>query len=224
MTLPTFGAAGTHLAGASSASAAVAVPAGMATDEVALVGLYKENTAAVTPPSGFTELTPVNSATDHNGHLFWKRATGADSGTYSFSWTGAVWRVADCIRISRVIRWGDPFDVGAGLPVGGVDNGSVNNTPNLSLTTLGPDRLLVWFGTSFSEFAWTPPTNFTERTDNADTISFATRDFATAGATGTVSGSTNLGRKTAWLVALLPEPDPHFVPQSSVPRRRAADW
>lgn len=225
MVLPVFGAAGTHLAGASAATAAVPVPAGMAAGHIVLVGIYKESTAVVTPPDGtWTELTPVNAATDHSGHLFWKRATGADSGTYSFSWTGAAWRVADAIRISGVFTSGSPFDTGTGLPVGAVDNGSVVNTPNVALTTFGVDRLLAWFATSFSEFAWTPPLNFTERADNSDPTTFATQDWPTAGATGNVFGTTSLGRKTAWLAALLPVPIAPFAPQSLVPRRRAANW
>lgn len=212
MTLPAFGAAGTHLTGANRTSAAVAVPAGVTAGQIVVVHLYKENTAAVTKPDvSWTEITPsvatTGSVSSH--HIFWKRATASDSGTYTFSWTGSVWSEAIATRYTGAIASGNPFDTGAGAPNGAQRSSNGNVTPAVSLTTQGADRLLIWSGTNFASGTWTAPTvpsAFTLRsTASASALSVATVGKATAGATGSVTGScTGSSFETARVLALLP--------------------
>lgn len=208
MPAPAFGAAGTTLTATNSAAANVAVPASVAADHVILVHLYKENTAAVTPPSGFTELTtaPATTGNVQTFHTFWKRATGADSGTYNFTWTGSVLRQAVAVRYTGCITTGTPLEGFTGA--GRSSNGTV--TPGVSLTTTGPDRLIVWGGTSWEVDAggsWTPPSGYTERVDSP-AIGVATLTQAAAGSTGSITGTYSPGSnyQTATLLALLPVP------------------
>lgn len=210
MAAPAFGAAGTYLTGGSGTSAAIAVPSGVTADQVILAMLYIESTAAVTPPAGFTEAgaSPI-SATGPGAHtlrVFWKRASGSDSGTYSFTWTGSAYREGSAQRYTGCITSGNPLDTGAGAPNSAQRSSDATTTPAVSLTTQGADRLLVWAGTNFTGGAWTPPTSFTERADAGADLSVATLAQAAAGATGSVIGTcASSGYEVAWLGALLPD-------------------
>ena len=205
---PQFGSAGSHLLGATASSAAVPVPSGVAAGDVILVHLYKQNTNAVTPPAGFTEIGTAQQTTGSviSHHVFWKRATGADSGTYSFTWTGSNWRAALATRYTGCVSTGNPYDSGGGAPNGAARSSSGTTTPAVSLTTQGPDRLLVWSGTNFNSGAWTMPSGFTAvESDQADELSStAYKAQAAAGATGSITGScASSANETAWLIALV---------------------
>lgn len=213
MAPPAFGAAGTYLTGASGTSAAIPVPSGVTADQIILAHLYIESTATVTPPAGFTEAgaSPI-SATGPGAHtlrVFWKRATGADSGTYSFTWTGSAYREGSAQRYTGCITSGSPFDTGAGAPNSAQRSSDATTTPAVSLTTQGVDRLLVWAGTNFTGGTWTPPTQgggYTERVDAGADLSVATVAQASAGSTGSVVGTCSTsGYEVAWLGALLPD-------------------
>src|SRR6185503_13236354 len=212
MAAPAFGSAGTYYnPGGTGTSAAIPVPASVAANDIIEVHLYIESTATVTPPTGFTEKTPSSpiSATGPGAHthrIFWKRPTGADSGTYSFTWTGAAYREGFALRFTGCVTSGDPYDTGAGAPNSAQASADSTTTPAVSLTTQGADRLLSWAGTNFTGGNWTPPTSFTERADGAPgDSSGATLTQATAGATGSITGTcSGSGYRTAWLGALLP--------------------
>ncbi len=226
MAAPAFGAAGTYLSGGSGTTAAIAVPSGVTADQIILAHLYIESTATVTPPAGFTETgaSPI-SATGPGAHTlraFWKRATGADSGTYSFTWTGSAYREGSAQRYTGCITSGNPLDTGAGAPNSAQRSSDANATPAVTLTTQGADRLIVWAGTNFSGGAWTPPTQgggYTERVDASADLSVATVTQAASGSTGSVTGScATSGYEVAWLGALLP--DSGAAATSLPPRRR----
>lgn len=219
---------GTTLTGASAASAVVTLPAGIAAGDVVIVSLYKENTAAVTPPAGYTEKPasgPTTTAPQAQ-HTFWHRASGSESGTVTFSWTGSVFRAATADRISGCISSGDPIE---GAPAANSSNASVT-TLNVSLAATSTDTLLYWAGTNFAGGnTWTPPAGYTEQAD-IDVLSCATKTNAAGGATGNVTGTANVsGATTAVLLDLLPgaaaagaTPAPLVVPQAAV--MRAANW
>ncbi len=199
MAAPVYGSAGTVLSGASSATAAVPVPSGVATNDIIFVFLYLEANRTVTVPSGFTLLGGANQATTNQWtYVFWKRATGADSGTYSFTFT-STYRVAVALRVTGAVTTGSPID--AFSKNGETTSGA--STPPVSLTTTGADRLLLWFGSDFSLGSWTPPSGFTERVDTGSEIGVASSTQAAAGSTGSVVGSSTGGnQQTAWLVAV----------------------
>ena len=208
MAAPTPVATGTYLAEGSGATAAFAVPAGVQANDVILVELYKENTAAVTPPTGFTELghQAATGAQDHDTYVFWKRATGADSGTYSFSWSGSVWRTGFASLWRGCATTGTPVDVYNGATSGST---SVTASPAVAVTTTGADRLLVWFAGTWDSTTWTTPTGFTALAPSGAPSSRLThgayKTQAAAGASGSVTTTTTQSfTKTAHLVALLP--------------------
>lgn len=209
---PSFAAAGAHLNG-SAAGATVAVPFGVVSGDVVLVHMSKDSSAAVTPPAGFTEITPAPTTTGTvmAHHVFWKRASAADSGTYSFAWTGSAFCSALATRWVDCASSGNPYDSGAGAPNGAARSSSGTVTPAVSLTTQGANRLLVWSGANFGEGAWTLPTGFTTtETDAASELSAtAYKVQAAAGATGSITGTCATSeRETAWLLALISELSP----------------
>lgn len=190
-----------------AANAAVPVPSGVAADDVILVHIYKEGTAAVTPPAGFTEITPARTATNITHHLFWKRATGADTGTYTFTWTGTLWREAVASAYSGCVTTGSPLDTGTGAPVSAGRTTNASSTPAVSLTptAAGTGRMIVWSGTAVNGATFTTPSGFTLRTSGLIWQALATLSQSSAAATGSVTGATSSsGEGTAWLVALLP--------------------
>lgn len=204
MPIPAFGAAGTYYTpGGTGTSAAPAVPAGTAANDVVIVTLYLETTAAVTPASGFAEIPTAPAATGTQAHTFrqfWKRATGADSGSYTFSWTGAAYRDAVAVRYTDCVLNGTPYEL---VAVANRDTTTVGTTPAVSLTTTYSNRLVVWSGSNFTTGAWTPPTNFTERVDAVETISVATRAMPAPGANTSVTGTcAGNGASCAWILAL----------------------
>jgi len=214
--------------GSTDTTATPAIPAGTAADHIAIVTIYKENTAAVTPPAGFTAVTnsPITTTAPTGQYVYWKRLTGADSGTYSFSWTGGAWRAASCSIFSGCVTSGTPTEIHSA----NFSNTNVTTTPAVSGSTADVDRLLVWSATNFQFGTWTMPTSFTNRSGGTPPIPMATGTLgqAAAGATGSLTGSCSVaGATTAFLFALIPvgaavvQPPPQF---SRVPINRANLW
>jgi hypothetical protein len=204
MAIPTHVGTGAFQDG-SAATATAAIPAGTAAGHIAIVTIYKENTAAVTAPSGFTLVTntPISTSTPTHHSVYWKRLTAADTGTYSFSWTGAVWRESSCSIFSGCATTGTPTEIHNA----NFTNSAVTATPAVSGTTTGTDRLLVWSATNFQFGTWTVPTSFVDRSaGGAFGMVTATLGQAAAGPTGSLSGScSTAAATTAFLFALLPD-------------------
>ncbi len=202
MAAPVVASVGTAVTG-TSASAAVPVPSGVAAGDLVVVSLFKQNTAAVTAPSGWTALTPQSPATDTAHYIWWKIAAAADTGTYSFTWTGSVVREAVAIRVTGAAS--TPLDTGTGAPNSAGRASTATVTPAVSLTTQGADRLLIWSGANFSGGAWTPPSGYTENYDGAARVTVASAAQAAAGSTGSVTGTCATSEyETAWLLAVVP--------------------
>lgn len=191
MTTPAFQTSGS-LGGASVSTAAVPVPSGVANGDLILVALYKESTAAVTPPAGFTLKTTVSCTGSelHDHLLFYKHASGSDAGTYDFTWTGATWTEGWSARFTGAPTTGDPF--GAPLNTATSNSGSSSTTtPAVATLTPSMDQCLVVFaGTNFTGGPWTPPSGLTERVDNG-AVTMATLSQTTAAATGSISATSN---------------------------------
>lgn len=222
MTAPSFVAAGTYLSG-SAASAAVAVPSGTAAGRLAIVSMFLDgNVQTVTPPAGFFEaenspsqITGVGGA--HGLHVFWKRLTGADAGTWTFTWPSSTYREAIATLYQDVVATGTPFDSPTATAQD-TANGTVS--PAVAVTSLGPDRLLVWGGTNWAGGTWTAPTGHTKRAQGgAGVFTITDGAWPVASATGPVSGScTGNNKRTAWLGALI---GTTAVGGSDVPRSAA---
>lgn len=208
MAAPVPASTGTYLTGGSTTAAAAAVPSGVTAGDVILVFIYKENAETITPPSGFTQVanSPVaTTGTVTQQSVWWRRATGADSGTYSFTWTTAAWREAVAVRFTGCITSGDPTEIDNFAQVSTSDTIS----PAVSGTTTGVDRLLVWGSTNFNGGFITSPAGFTGQAGAAAGISASagcsTAAQSAAGSTGSVTGTwTSSSLLTASLTALIP--------------------
>lgn len=209
---PAIGSVGTPLAGSGLTTADVPVPAGVAANDIILVFFYVDNVQAVTPPAGFTEATdsPVvmTSGVDKfDQRVYWKRATGADGGAYSFTIAaGLIYREAVAIRVTGCVTSGSPFDV---TNSAAKTTNSDGLTPAVSVTTTGANRLLVWCGESFN----TPPcstvagfTEIFEVTGGTDAgLAIDTKVQASAGSSGSLTATfTTPAQTAAWVGALMP--------------------
>jgi hypothetical protein len=208
--VPRFGAAGTQLQGSAS-TMNVAVPSGVAADDIVVVTAFVDtSTVTVTGlPSGFAQApdSPVFCDTGgvggaHRLYVMWKRATGADSGTYDFTLSASDYRNAQAIRYVGAVTSGDPWNV-TNSAQGGATSDTV--TPAVSDTSTADDVLWVWAGTNWAGGTWTPPTNYTERRDSGDGVcTVADRNQVAAGSSGSITGTcTGNDKRTAWLGALM---------------------
>ena len=178
-----------NLSGASAANAAVPVPAGAAIGDIAVVGIYMESAATVTPPTGFTNKASLQTSVGTRGRLdvFWKRLTAADTGTYTFTFT-STFRAAACGLWSGRIASGDPFDG----TVGTAESTTGVTTLNVSTSPAGANGDAVGFWTNFNGGgAFTQPTNYTERVD-VSVLTMDTRDAVASGTTGNVTATNTI--------------------------------
>jgi hypothetical protein len=208
MAAPAFGTSGTYgqtSGGNPATSIGLAVPASVAADDVIVAVIFLDGATAqtITAPTGFTEATDSPAQADnHGGRVFWKRATGADSGTYTFSWGTSQYAEGQAHRFTGAITTGDPFDV----TVSAVDNGFVTTSPAVSDTTTVADTLLLHVATNWSGGTWTAPSGFTKRMQGGfDVATLSDKAQAASGATGSITATcTGTDRMTAWLGALKP--------------------
>jgi hypothetical protein len=205
---PAFGTIGTHL-NTTTSTPAFAVPASVASGDIIVIPMFIDGgTATISAmASGFAhaEGSPVSTTgggTNHALAVVWKRASGADSGTYAFTLSGSTYVAGSAARYTGAVGSGTPFDSPTSTNTGNT-NGTVS--PAVSVTTGGPDRLLIFSATNWTGGAWTPPTSFNERMDTGDQV-HTLDDLvqAVAGGSGTVQ-ATCVGndKRTAWLGALI---------------------
>lgn len=175
-----------------SASRAIPVPVGAAVDDVVVVRLsrWESFNAAVTTPSGFITRAQVLTS-GGIGHLdtFIKRLTAADSGTYTFSWTGAMWVTGQAILYRGV-------DPAANLATVQLTSATNTNTsmPSVTLNGVGTGSALDWHGYSESGGTHTPPTGWTETEDNDSDVNayqagVASGNYTASGGTSSVSSN-----------------------------------
>jgi hypothetical protein len=208
---PDFVAAGSVLASATSSTANIPVPAGVQNESVVLC-FIRHVSATITVnslPSGFTEApgspAVAGGAVTTSWNVFWKRATGADSGTYDFGLSGSVSRSAIAVLYSGCITSGSPIDVD------NIYEGTDFSTSlgPVAVTTTGDNELLVSAAAIWDlDRTFTPPTSFVEDV-TAETNGFTINHLekVSAGATGDLTGSISSatgGGRTVWLGALKP--------------------
>ena len=179
----------------SGTTPAYTVPSGVAANDIILCILVIGTISAVvvTPPDGsWTEkgsalINVANGATQTR--IFWKRATGADTGTYTFGLDSSQTTLADIMRYSGCVSTGDPIEaVDAEVTTA---PGAV--TPVTTVTTLGPNRLLVWYGYSTHGVAsaLTPPAAFTVAEFSGSKTKVNDTTQTAAGSSGSVQGTTS---------------------------------
>lgn len=213
MSAPTFGTIGT-LHAATTSTPAFAVPASVASGDIIVVAFFADvsTTTISTFPTGFAaaENSPrtVNAggAGNHAIHVAWKRATGADTGTYTFTLSASVFVYGNAVRYTGAVASGNPWDSPTAAGDGG--NTGSTTTPDIAVTTAGPDRMLFFAGSNFGgdTGTWTAPTGFSERQGGANTTNLEISDKVQAaqGGSGNTHATLTVSDKVGdWLGALI---------------------
>lgn len=198
-----------------AASATGTPPAGLANDDIILILLYKENTAAVTFPAGFTQLI-AQSGTGFAIYAAWKRAA-SESGNYVPTWTGSIYHDIIVAAYSGCIATGSPIDV---TSVSTSGTGTQINCPTLTTVTNG--AMVVAFGADIVGDTVSNDANYTTRQTFDDT-KYADRLQTTAGVVPAGAFAVNLSGAVAGLsVALTPAgaatPSNIILPQLRLPQ------
>lgn len=176
---------------AGSRTAAIApVPAGVANKDIVVVGVYKENTAAVTPPDGtWTQkaVDSTNATTQGALWVFWKRLTAGDTGTYAFTWTGSSYAGCHAIAMRGCIETGDPWYDSTILRTANNAGATVGASVN-SISGGGAVSFVSSWATATR--TWTAPSGWTKE---EQTINEATGEKTglSSGTTGTVTWTGN---------------------------------
>lgn len=166
------------------------------------IELTKQNNAAVTPPSGFTQ---IYAGTDVGGgyytYAYYKIIDGGDGPTYSCSWTGSV-NFAQTAMAVRNVHPTDPFEaytfkdhVGTGT--------SIDSTP--VTTTEDESFIIVSFGVGGSS-AFSNE-DATEVSTNGSSQWLGIARLASAGASPAYGAdlSPTIDNRHAWLYAFNPD-------------------
>ena len=186
-----------------------AKPTGVASGDVLLAVISVRGNPTILPPSGWTEVRlDINGNTIRQG-VYVHVAGGSEPASYTFDFSKAHSAAGGIVAFSGV-DGSNPVDAHDGQI-----NASSTSITAPSITTTGPDRMLVGFFGIPSLTSMTPPGGMTERIDVAApstntykvTAGVASGLVAAAGATGTrtavaANSATNIGQ----LVALRPAP------------------
>lgn len=189
---------------ANASSRSTTVPAGAAIGDVVVAFVETWNGAVtVTPPSGFTQKGSVFSSGDGQSQnsVWWKRLTAADTGSYSFGYSGSRWSTVQALCFSGVIATGDPFDVVA-TPVAG----TFGSITSMSLTTTDPNGAQIFTVYNDTTGTHTPPTGFTEPSGvDVDCASCAYKLNGGSSGSQSISGASVSSSSSAgaWAGALL---------------------
>jgi hypothetical protein len=205
---PAYGTSGAWN-GSLASTKSFAVPASVASGDIIVIPMMIDGSTVTISamPSGFAHATnsPRTVAAgiggNHSVNVVWKRASASDTGTYDFTFSSSTYVEGQAHRITGCVATGNPWDVTTAADGG---NTGLSASPNVSLTTTGPDELLFFAATNWSGGAWTPPTGFSEITDNSGDLTADYKVQAVAGGTGNVSSTcAGTDKSGAWLGALI---------------------
>jgi peptidoglycan hydrolase-like protein with peptidoglycan-binding domain len=192
-------------------SAAVPVPAGAAVDDIVWVSLYLESTDVVTPPAGFTLKLNVGASSLTRGRIdtYWKRLTGSDTGTYTFTWTNSSVYEGVASAHTGIVRFGDPFETFDSSSSGGSTSTTVAAV--VVPATHAVDIICASSNHATNAGDFTAPSGMTERHDDTAGgsgrhLAVYTQDTAAAGSytkTATCSGTTGNSYPRIFVGALM---------------------
>jgi hypothetical protein len=216
MVAPSVGSVGTPTNPSGSGTAvSIPVPASVVSGSVVVVVVNTGSTSSITG-FGTTGLahaagSPLQSSAgggNFNVNVLWKRASGADSGTYALTQSAAQFWTGGSARIDNAVASGNPWDAASGTGTA-LNTSTSASSLTTSMTTGSADELLFNAAGQFNGGTWTQPTGFTK--DFTDTaapgiIYFSHKAQAAAGATGTLTTTSSGGasQMADWLGALLP--------------------
>lgn len=197
MAAPTF-VNSSSITGASGTTASFTKPASVTTNDVMVIGMYKENNGALTLPSGWTQIGQITNATvspNFTLHVLRKVDDGT-AGPYAISWTGSVWRVGGLTAYRDV-------DATVGTPTTIDVSGSANSSSASgaavapTVTTTRNNDLCAVVAGNVTGGTWTAGTGTTNlRVNTGDDLGMGDSVQATLGATGT--RALNCSASNAW--------------------------
>ena len=196
---------------ASRTNTVLSAPSGLANNDILFCALAvgaSGASPAVTPPTGFTELSISPTTLTASGfyikfHIYWKRAA-SKSGNYTFTHSAASTQSV-LLAISGAETTGSPIDAASVNDTHSVPGGFT--TTALSVNTTTPDDLLLYLAHDWEgSGTLSPPTGFTEQLDGL--VYAASKTVNADGPTGDVTqtnGNLNPGEDwAAFLVAIKP--------------------
>jgi hypothetical protein len=190
-------------------SLAPAVPAGCQINDVmiAFVTRWETTNPAITPPLDFVHSgTQIVFAGSPSAKIdtYYKRLSGPDAGTYSFSWGSSMWSNITVACFRGVKQVGDPINQVSAL-------GTAGTYPAVTTPALDYKPGLLWFGSNDTTGTHTPPTGYTE-VEDSDSYTLA---YRIPGAVGTYTNSgasvSSSSASSSQLIWLQPDgPGPGF--------------
>jgi hypothetical protein len=188
-----------------STTPSVAVPAGAAIDDIAILKVNFDNsTGTVGFPAGFTSFATLRCTADgHTTACAWKRLTAADSGTYDITLTG----IAASNWVCQASLYSGRHTTDPPVAATTTQNTAAASPVSIALTGVtavagddiewlsGPDVTALNVGNGHTE-----PGSYTKDEDTENgwaNMCCAHRNNVGAGATGTITGSFALSANTA---------------------------
>jgi hypothetical protein len=201
--LPSVASVGAEGTGILGAAAAVPVPSGVVAGSLVVAYSINYNAGSGGVVSGgsgtWRELTSLLGAVPYV-RVWWKRATAADSGTYTVSNAGVETVTGAAVRIAN--------DDGSIFPFAQrimARSASSTTTPNTALSAVSEGSLLLWSAHTGDNTMSQFPENFTGLTSGNRRNHLATKTQALYGSTGNVSGTLNANyASVAALIAIKP--------------------
>lgn len=199
-----------------SSTPSVTVPGGIAAGDIVIIGVTGNVQADTPTPTGFTQFGSSGTLTvnSETSSLWWKRATGPDSGTYAFtggSWgAGTLWIVLVAVFSGR-----DPDESPENtLNINDVAVASPATTIATGVTALNGDDLLHYAVTASSGIAtgfdgplfWIAEQGFSGTGGHA--AAFCVKQNVAAGPTGDITDVGYANTTMAWQTWLVRIPAP----------------
>jgi hypothetical protein len=190
-------------------SLVIPAPAGVVSDDVLLAAVSVRGAPTITPPAGWTLVRLDINSTTMRQAVYVHVAGGSEPASYSFTLSNAQSAAGGIVAYSGVDGT-TPIDTH-----GGQINAASTSITAPSISTTGPDRMLVGFFGTAALTTMTPPGGMTERYDqtvpSTNTYKVASdaadESVAVAGAVGArVALAANSAANVGQLVALRPAP------------------
>jgi hypothetical protein len=182
-------------------------PAGVVAGDAMLAAVAFRGNPTITPPAGWTLVRQDVNGNTHRQSIFVKVAGGAEPASYTFTLSAAQSAAGGIVAYSGVDP-NTPVDVH-----GGQVNAASTSATAPSISTTGPNRMVVTFYATPNLTTFTAPGGMTERYDqqvpaaNQYKVTASADDqlVTPSGATGTrVATVANSAASVAGIVALLP--------------------
>jgi hypothetical protein len=193
----------------SATTLVIPTPSGVVSGDVLLAVVSARGAPTITAPAGWTLVRLDINATTMRQAIFVRTAGGSEPASYTFSLSSAQSAAGGIVAYSGVDGT-SPIDAH-----GGQANAASTSITAPSITTTGPDRMLVGFFGTAALTTISPPAGMTERFDqtvpgtNTYKVTSEAGDapIAAAGATGArVAVAANSAANVGQLVALRPAP------------------